>query len=125
MPPDELQRALSLADASGLDRFEAEVALEVGGERFGRGITLGGVDREGLREDRIEVAVQGAREPRRRESADRGRVFGVDAGRRPWRIARRSEDLEKPRRPGGRIERAPAGEELVEQQRERVDVGGE
>ena len=107
------------------DRLEPGVAVEVGGEGLGRRVAIGGIGRERLGEDRIEIAGEGPGELRWRHPSDARGVRRVDARGGARRRARRRENLQEPRRPGGGIERPPAGEQLVQEDGERIDVGGD
>ena len=100
----ELDRALDPIPAARGDRPALEVPAEVFGERLRRGVAPLRLDGERSRDDAIEVAAQLPPQRWRRGGAE-------------WREHRRD------RRPDFAARRATAGEQLVEQEPERVDVG--
>ncbi len=114
MAPDELPRAIQRAIGLGLHRLAVEPAPQVVGERRDAVVAAGGLLAQGLEQDRVEIAGQRA-PPRGRRG---------HAARQRRRVA---EDrfLECAGGVTGRHGGAAAGEQLVGEDGQRVDVGGD
>jgi hypothetical protein len=124
---DELGAAVGERIGARRHRLVGEVAAQVVGECRGGRVALRGLLLQRLRADVLEVAPQRAAEPQRRLAASRcgsvaAVVFGDGLGERP-RIGLDDRTQPIDRRCAGARRRMDAGEQYVEEDAERVDIG--
>ena len=130
MAPDELRGAVADRVGPRADRLMVEIAPQVVGELRDRRVAFRRILLQRLAEDRLEVAAQQAAQPigRRRAfarpappaSGERG---AVHRRRQPQRLDFGDRLDELRRRLRRRAGRMLAGQQLVQQHAERVDVG--
>ena len=119
MAAGELGEAVAPGGRMRNDRQAVEMAFDVGRELGGAAVALGAVRRERALGDALQVAAQAARLDTRRQAVRRA-LLAAQAHRAPLLDLAR-EGL---RALAAEAVRAPAGEQHVQQDAERVDVGG-
>ena len=114
IPADELANPVAQGRGPGEDRVALEVALEILGHRVHGRVPLVGLFLERLEDDGVEIAAQ--------QAPHRG-IGGHVA--RPTRIDAQDRLVEREPRAAREAVRALAREQLVEEDAERVHVGGD